>query len=639
MTAATFTSQNRIRTYVMFVAAMLSGFAMLQVSAQGEETPVRPKAVHTFAVDHTAADRATPHRIEGEFHPEVGIGPPLERTALRPESDPATGYAAPGALPMGNPFDAQQEYPQQDYPAQPQNFGQRGFQGRRHGGQARGGGVDPNNWQPQGQPFQNGPAPTNNSTEPTHSTKVSARYQDSRMLNLLGQTSFNQLASLFAETSRLIDSRHVSPPSYEDRTSQALVALADSVANPEFLAANRANPSAQAVQAFQQELLQMAQTQQAHNANDALGMMQWASEMAQQQIGVRREAVALEFINCTIDSLDKYSGLVPAKSQSGPSASLEERIVGIGVELKTNPQGVLVTGVIEGGPAAQAGVKKGDVIVGVDGRALAGMSLSQAADLIGGPNGSMIRLDLSRNGQVASVTAQRRSVYVSSVVDAKFLDSQRKVGYLKVKQFSESTTQDLTKEMWNLYNAGMTSLVLDLRGNPGGLLTQAVSMSDVFLPSGTIVSTRGRNEADNSDFQAKRDQTWKIPMVVLIDDHSASASEIFAAAIQDNQRGVILGQRSYGKGTVQTHFPLQAIAGDLKLTTAKFYSPNGREMAGQGVTPDVPVAQVPGAMDVDDTRDPDLYAALQVVNSGQPAQMAQSAGNGSGRQLGRVFGR
>jgi carboxyl-terminal processing protease len=312
--------------------------------------------------------------------------------------------------------------------------------------------------------------------------------------------------------------------------------------------------------------------------------------------------------------------------------------VGIGVELKSHAQGVLVTGVIEGGPAAAAGIRKGDVITAVDNRRLAGMSLNQAADLIGGPSGSSLRITLDRQGQSLAMTMQRRSVYVSSVVDAKFLDSQRKVGYLRLKQFSESTSEDLMKEMWTLYNAGMDALVLDLRGNPGGLLSEAIEVCDIFLPQGRIVATRGRTSADNSEFQAKRANTWKIPLVVLIDDNSASASEIFAAAVQENQRGVVVGRKSYGKGTVQTHFPLQTAAGELKLTTAKFFSPAGREMAGQGVTPDYAVPKAPGAMEWDDTRDEDLIAALRVVNTGRPAELAHQAGQ-TNRPVGSLLGR
>jgi carboxyl-terminal processing protease len=180
--------------------------------------------------------------------------------------------------------------------------------------------------------------------------------------------------------------------------------------------------------------------------------------------------------------------------------------------------------------------------------------------------------------------------------------------------------------MTKLHNAGMKSVVLDLRGNPGGLLTECVDVSDLFLPAGTIVMTKGRTASDNSSYTAKRASTWSMPLVVLIDDHSASASEIFAAAIQENGRGVVVGRNSYGKGTVQTHFPLQSVSGELKLTTAKFYSPSGREMSGHGVQPDVPVAKAPGAIETDEMNDADLLAALRVMQGGRPAQLAQEAG-------------
>ena len=198
-----------------------------------------------------------------------------------------------------------------------------------------------------------------------------------------------------------------------------------------------------------------------------------------------------------------------------------------------------------------------------------------------------------------------------------------RTGYIRLKQFSESSTKDLEAAMMKLHNGGMQSLILDLRGNPGGLLTQSITVSDLFLTQGTIVSTRGRNESDNSSEVAKFDRTWSTPLVVLVDDNSASASEIFAAAVQDNKRGVLVGRKSYGKGTVQTHFPMKSANASLKLTTAKFYAPSGREMAGQGVTPEYMVNQPNADLATTLTEDADVIAALQVIQSGVPTQLAQ----------------
>lgn len=208
------------------------------------------------------------------------------------------------------------------------------------------------------------------------------------------------------------------------------------------------------------------------------------------------------------------------------------------------------------------------------------------------------------------------------------VDPTRKVGYVKLKQFSESSAEDLEQAMWTLHNAGMNSLVLDLRGNPGGLLTESIQVSDLFLPAGVIVSTKGRNASDNTTETAQRAKTWKLPLVVLVDENSASASEIFAAAIQENGRGVVVGRRSYGKGTVQTHFPLTTVAGVLKLTTAKFYSPSGREMAGAGVTPDYVVQNANEESAASLAEDHDLQTAFEAIQTGLPQQLAQAAGQG-----------
>jgi carboxyl-terminal processing protease len=356
--------------------------------------------------------------------------------------------------------------------------------------------------------------------------------------------------------------------------------------------------------------------------------MQWAAALASQQLGLRQEAVALEFFNGTIDGLDRYSAFMPAKTNSTPSASLEEQIVGIGVELKPHANGALVFGVLENSPAAEARMQRGDIITAIDGRSVGGMNLNRIADMIGGPVGTSLQITIDRGGRQSSARLTRRSVYVSSVSGTQMLAGN--TGYIRLKQFSESSAEDLEQAMWTLYRQDMQSLVLDLRGNPGGLWNEAIDVSNLFVTSGRIVATRGRNASDNTDEQATFDRTWRVPLVVLVDGNSASASEIFAAAIQENDRGVIVGRHSYGKGTVQTYFPLQTASGDLKLTTAKFYSPDGREMAGAGVTPDVTVPQTAEPFSADIAQDTDVAAALQVIASGSPAQLASQSGQ---RQL------
>lgn len=485
-----------------------------------------------------------------------------------------------------------------------------------------------------------GSTPATTGSEDLSVLKISARYQNAEMLSLLNRTSLQEITSLFSEASTMIDTRHVSPNSYEDRTRAALEGVSKALENPAFLQANRVSPNPQSIAAVQQQLLQMAYSQPARSMSESVGLMQYAAELANRQLGIRKEAVALEYLNATIDSLDKYSALMPKSAGGSPGASLEphrtagleENIVGLGVEMTPHAQGALLDGVVEGSPAAGLGLKAGDIIIAVNMKSVAGQSLSMIADQIGGRAGTSVTLDIDRNGQKLRGTAVRRQFYVSSVSGTKMLDPNAKVGYIKLKQFSESSKEDLEKAMWSLHNQGMTGLVLDLRGNPGGLLNESVDISNMFLPSGTIVSTRGRNAEDNTQETANFDKTWAVPLVLLVDENSASASEIFAAAIQDNGRGVLMGRHSYGKGTVQTHFPLRSVSGVLKLTTAKFYSPSGREMAGAGVEPDVPVTvQTTGYRGTTDN-DADLQTALQVMASGTPSQMAQASARGQAMQ-------
>ncbi len=472
----------------------------------------------------------------------------------------------------------------------------------------------------------------NKPTDPQ--VKISSRNTDPKMLGFLRTTSMQELTSLYHEASRMIDAKHVNPPAYETRMKSSLNNLILALDNPDFQRANNLSSQSTAIRQVQAELAQTINSQPARNATEAVGLMQWSAELVNRQLGVRREAVALEFMNGTIDALDKYSSFMPESTAFAPgaelknrkTASLEENIVGIGVELETHPMGAILVGVVENSPASGLGLKKGDLIVAVNGQSVRGLGLNTVAGKLGGSLGTQITLDIERDGQRYRGQLSRQRIYVSSVTGTEMLDNIKKVGYVRLKQFSESSRKDLEAAMWSLHNQGMKSLVLDLRGNPGGLLDQAIEVSDLFLPCGTIVSTKGRNYTDNTSETATREKTWSIPLVVLVDDGSASASEIFAAAIQENERGVVVGRHSYGKGTVQTHFPLQTVSGLLKLTTAKFYSPAGREMAGSGVTPDLLVR----ATETNSNRadyDADIEAAISVVDQGIPNRLAQQAAN------------
>ncbi|MGE3781052.1 MAG: S41 family peptidase, partial [Pirellulaceae bacterium] len=271
-------------------------------------------------------------------------------------------------------------------------------------------------------------------------------------------------------------------------------------------------------------------------------------------------------------------------------SQIEGNFVGLGIELKSEPQALLIVNVITGGPADRAGLKGGDRIVQVAGQSTSEVSADVAADMLKGPEGTTVDLVVvSPQGTARSMRLRRQVVEVPSVEKVAIIEPQYGVGYMKVTSFQKTTSRDVDAALWKLHREGMRSLIVDVRGNPGGLLTSAVEIADKFLTEGTIVATRGRASGEDFDYKANLVGTWRVPLIVLIDGNSASASEIFAAAIRDAQRGTIVGERSFGKGSVQGIFPLSVGKAGLRITTAKFYSPALQPISGQGVQPHISV--------------------------------------------------
>ncbi len=480
-------------------------------------------------------------------------------------------------------------------------------------------------------PFTPAPLPHRDTTDEVTdiNTMITARYQNPTTIRTVRSMTPDQAIRLYREVSQQTDQRHLEPSSYDLRVRRAIRNLAMALDNPAFVDGLGISVDSFRTDAFRDSLSRIYSGMQVRSLSDAERVMQTVMQEAQSVPGLGANVVAFEFTNATIDTLDKFSALEPTDPNRGAAletesktAGLESEIVGIGVEVKEHADGLLVMKALRGGPAAEIGLQAGDVITAIDRRSIGGMPMASSVDLMKGSAGSSITLRVVRSGyKPREATLVRRRVRVWTVNDTKILSGTDQVAYLSLSQFGQTSTQELDEALQQLHKQGMKSLILDLRGNPGGLLNVCVDISNRFLPCGTIVSTKGRLSSDNMVETATFERTWSNPLVVLIDGDSASASEIFAAAVQDNQRGIVLGDKSYGKGTVQTHFPLQTVSGNLRLTTARFYSPNGRPMSRAGVIPDVRIVDEDGPANGDRV----LEEAVRIAQTRQLSDMAAGA--------------
>mgnify|MGYP002544509280 FL=1 len=295
-------------------------------------------------------------------------------------------------------------------------------------------------------------------------------------------------------------------------------------------------------------------------------------------------------INGMLVALDPHSSFLDGQSFKYMNEQTKGKFGGLGIEVTMESGIVKIVSPIDDTPASRAGLKPGDYITAIDGQQVAGMSLNDAVDKMRGKVGSKVKLSIRRiNAKPFDVTLKREEIKIQSV---KSDIKQNDVAYIRITSFSEDTDKMVEKALQKAQEKTgnkISGLVLDVRNNPGGLLDQAVSVSDLFLEQGEIVSTRSRNAADTVRYSAKKGDIAKdMPIVVLVNDGSASASEIVAGALQDHKRAVIMGEKTFGKGSVQTVIPLGDY-GAMRLTTARYYTPSGRSIQATGIEPDIEV--------------------------------------------------
>jgi len=320
-------------------------------------------------------------------------------------------------------------------------------------------------------------------------------------------------------------------------------------------------------------------------------------------------------INGVLQSLDPYSSYMSPEIFEEMQTETSGEFGGLGIEVSMESGVVKVITPIDDTPASKAGIKAGDYIVKINGEQVQGKSLMEAVNLMRGPVNSSIEITVRRKGlkKAKIFKIVREIIEVKSVV-AEIIEE--KIGYLRLRAFNENSDTQLKKEISKLEkNNKLTGYVFDLRNNPGGLLSQAVRISDFFLNDGEIVSTKGRKIRENRKFFAKEgDKINGKPLIVLINNGSASASEIVAGALQDHKRAILLGETSYGKGSVQSIIPLKN-RGAIRLTISKYYLPSGKSISEVGVTPDILVEEIGDDFKIKSEKDNQLNYAIKLFNS------------------------
>ncbi len=423
------------------------------------------------------------------------------------------------------------------------------------------------------------------------------RYDDRSYQAMIDSLSMQQAVELYEEVLIKVDSYFVHDMNWQllvSRGSRCLqVALREQAIGRVQATGEATIPITEhEIASIEEKLQSLHRERVIKTRKDAVSAAAATAALVSAELGVSQTAVILEFVAGASGGLDNYSCYLTGNQLQDVYSQIDGNFVGIGIELKADDHALLIVSVIPKSPAAVANIKAGDRILSVNGTPTTNLSTDQAASLLQGPKNSRLELSIASPEQTArNVSLVRRHVEVPSVDSVCLIDENEKIGYLRLVSFQRSTSREIDEALWKLYHQGMKSLVIDVRGNPGGLLSASVDVADKFVPQGTIVSTRGRSPQEDYDYPARRSSTWELPLVVLVDENSASASEIFAAAVHDHQRATLVGRQSYGKGSVQGIFPLARCGAGLRLTTAKFYSPTGQPISNIGVKPDVVVHQ------------------------------------------------
>lgn len=454
---------------------------------------------------------------------------------------------------------------------------------------------------------------------------VSRRYLDESYQELLKSIRVSDMSRLLSEVYGKIESDYLDPISVTRFVSHGTESLYMGLANSHFLKLSAPQASVDRIASVRATLVKQYWNREVQNLQEAWSLIEEISSLCGRNLGISQRAVVLEYIFGGINALDHHSVLLTEDENRAMNSHVHGNLVGIGVVIQADSQkGILLERVFQGGPAAAGGLQAGDHIIAINGQDCRGVTTNEAASLLRGEPNSTVRLTYSRaDGRQYTNSFRRQNFTIPSVAHAEMIDPARGIGYIRLEHFQDRTLAELDEAIENLRSQGMQALVWDLRGNPGGQLDVAHRVAQRFISDGVIVRTRGRGRNQSQEMLAGSLAAHQFPLALLVDENSASASEIIAGAVRDHNRGVIVGRTTFGKWSVQTIMPLTTRWGmALKMTTARFYSPHDHNYAGRGLEPDV---AVPSAADVETLffrpvageelrQDPDVVEAISVLD-------------------------
>jgi carboxyl-terminal processing protease len=456
---------------------------------------------------------------------------------------------------------------------------------------------------------------------------IERRYADNSFLKTMLPLNKRESLELLDEVLNKIQAHYVESLSSTSFVAHGTESLYLALADQKYLQRNLPNADPERVQKVRRTLRESYWNKPISNRVAVRDTVNEVCNLTSAELSLPASAVVMEYVFGGCNALDDYSSYLTPSRLNDLYGNIEGQFVGLGIEMKAETgKGLLLVNVLPDSPAAVGGLMAGEHIVGIDGTDCRNMTTDEAASLLQGVENSRVNLEIAGQDELIRHGAfTRRAVNVKSIPVAKIIDRENGIGYIQMTGFQKSSSAEMDAALTQLRHEGMRALIWDVRGNPGGLLTAAVEVLDRFIPDGVLVSTKGRTSDQNWSYTAHRSGTLDMPLVLLTDGDSASASEIVAGAIRDHHRGTIVGRKTYGKWSVQSIFPVRGSAG-LRLTTAKFYSPNGHTLGKVGVHPDVVVNEptkhrtffrAPTDVNMDD--DSDLLKGLEVLR-GQMAR-------------------